>query len=300
MEEKLPSYGGQAVIEGVMMRGQKAVAIAMRSPQQTIEIHTEPLSKIYSSKVSKIPFLRGLLSLWDALGLGIRALTISANMQTEDEEEELSGPALYLTLVISLSIGIGLFFLLPAAVGQLFENYLSVSVWVSNLIEGLLRLILLVAYIWAIGLMPDIQRVYAYHGAEHKTINAFEASAELTPESVQKFSRLHPRCGTAFLLDVVILSIILFALLGPLPMLWRLISRVLLLPVIAGIAYEYLRWTAKNMDNPIVKALVAPNLELQKLTTREPSLDIIEVGIEAFLAMRKEETASEGDYSPIT
>ncbi len=148
--------------------------------------------------------------------------------------------------------------------------------------------------------MPDIQRVYAYHGAEHKTINAFEASAELTPESVQKFSRLHPRCGTAFLLDVVILSIILFALLGPLPMLWRLISRVLLLPVIAGIAYEYLRWTAKNMDNPIVKALVAPNLELQKLTTREPSLDIIEVGIEAFLAMRKEETASEGDYSPIT
>lgn len=299
MTEKLPSYGGQAVIEGVMMRGRNAVAIAMRSPQNTIEVHTEPLSKIYSSNFSKIPFLRGLLSLWDALGLGIRALTISANMQTEEEEEELSGPALYGTLFVSLAFGIGLFFLLPATIGQLSETYLGASVWVGNAIEGVIRLVLLVGYIWLIGLMPDIQRVYAYHGSEHKTINAFEDSAELNPEVVQKYSRLHPRCGTAFLLNVVILSIILFALLGPLPMLWRLLSRVLLLPVIAGIAYEYLRWTANHIDNPLVKILITPNLELQKLTTREPSLDIIEVGIAAFLAMRREEGLLDTDQSPI-
>ena len=283
-ELKMPTYGGQAVIEGVMMRGLKSVAIAMRAPNEEIVLHTENLGGIYKSRVTKIPFLRGLVMLWDALGLGMRALTISANVQT-DEEEKIEGPMLYITLGVSLIFGIGLFFLLPAVVGQLSENYLGLSAWWGNLAEGLVRLFLLVAYIWAVGLMPDIRRVYAYHGAEHKTINAFEAGADLTPENVSRFSLEHPRCGTAFLLTLVVFSVLLFSLLGPLPMFWRLASRILLLPVLAGVAYEYIRWTSNHMDSPLIRVLVKPNLALQHLTTREPSLDMLEVSIAAFDAM---------------
>lgn len=284
-ESKMPTYGGQAVIEGVMMRGARSVAIAMRSPDQQIVVHTENLAGIYKSKIAKLPFLRGLVILWDALGLGMRALTISANVQT-NEDEKLEGPALYGTLAVALSLGIGLFFLLPAGAGQLAERWLGWNAWLSNLAEGVIRLLLLVGYIWAIGLISDIRRVYAYHGAEHKTINAFEAGAELTPESVARFSLEHPRCGTAFLLTLMLFSILLFSLLGPLPTFWRLASRVLLLPVLAGIAYEYIRFTAKYIENPFVQLLVRPNLALQRLTTREPSLDMLEVSIAAFNAMR--------------
>lgn len=287
-ELKMPTYGGQAVIEGVMMRGLKAVAIAMRAPNKEIVIHTEKLGGIYKSRIAKIPFLRGLVMLWDALGLGMRALTLSANIQT-DEDEKIEGPMLYVTLGISLIFGIGLFFLLPAFVGQLSENYLGLSSWWGNLAEGFVRLILLVAYIWVVGLMPDIRRVYAYHGAEHKTINAFEAGTDLTPENVSHFSLEHPRCGTAFLLTLVLLSVLLFSLLGPLPMFWRLASRILLLPVLAGVAYEYIRWTSSHMDSPLVRFLVKPNLALQHLTTREPSLDMLEVSIAAFNAMQTSE-----------
>lgn len=287
-ELKLPTYGGQAVIEGVMMRGLKAVAIAMRAPNKEIVIHTEKLSGIYKSRIVKIPFLRGLVMLWDALGLGMRALTISANVQTE-EDEKIEGPMLYITLAFSLAIGIGLFLLAPAAVGQLAERFLSLNAWWGNLAEGLVRLFLLVAYIWAVSMLPDIRRVYAYHGAEHKTINAFEAGAELTPENVSLYSLEHPRCGTAFLLTLVLLSILLFSLLGPLPMFWRLASRVLLLPVLAGLAYEYIRWTSNHMDSPLVRLLVKPNLSLQHLTTRNPSLDMLEVSIAAFNAMHTNE-----------
>lgn len=288
MSDTLPTYGGQAVIEGVMMRGSQSVAIAMRDPEQQIIIHTENLGGIYKSRISKIPFLRGLILLWDALGLGMRALTISANTQT-GEDEQLEGPLLYLTLAFSLAFSIGLFFLAPAAAGQLVERWLDISTWWSNLAEGLVRLLLLVGYIWLIGLMPDIQRVFAYHGAEHKTINAFEAGIELTPENVAQQSIEHPRCGTAFLLTLMLISILIFSLLGPMPLAWRLLTRVAFIPIIAGIAYEYIRWTAKNLDSRFVQAIIKPNLALQRLTTREPSLEIIEVGIAAFEAMRHEE-----------
>jgi uncharacterized protein YqhQ len=281
-------YGGQAVIEGVMMRGKSSLAVAMRAPDQNIVIHTEPLSGIYKSKIIKIPFLRGLIGLWDALGLGMRALTISANTQT-GEDEKLEGPALYLTLIVSLSFGIGLFFLAPALVGQLSERYLGLNAWWGNLIEGLLRLFLVVGYIWVVGFMPDIRRVFAYHGAEHKVINTFEAGDELTPEVAATHSLEHPRCGTAFLLTLVLLSVVLFSLLGPLPVEWRLLSRILLLPVLAGIAYEYLKWTANHLDSAFVRFIIKPNLALQRLTTREPSLEMLEVSIAAFNAMRSEE-----------
>ena len=201
---KFPTYGGQAVIEGVMMRGSRAVAIAMRSPEKEIVIHQEELSGIYKSRLVKIPFLRGLVMLWDALGLGMRALTISANTQT-GEDEQLEGPALYITLGISLLFGIALFFLTPAFVGQLSERFLGLNSWFGNLLEGIIRLCLLIGYIWFVGRIPDVRRVFAYHGAEHKTINAFEGGVELTPENVDQCSLEHPRCGTSFLLTLVVI-----------------------------------------------------------------------------------------------
>ena len=292
-EKKLPNYGGQAVIEGVMMRGKHVAAIAMRAPDGEIKVHTEELSPIYQSKLIQIPFLRGLLGLWDALGLGMRALTLSANLQTGDDEK-LEGFALFLTIAASLTIGVGLFFLAPAGVGQLVERYLGCGAWGGNLVEGVVRLGLLVLYMWGIGQMEDIKRVFRYHGAEHKVINAFEAGAELTPEEVMPYTVEHPRCGTAFLLVVVLFSIVLFAALGPLTLAWRLASRILLLPVLAGVAYEYLRWTADNAKGPIVSLLIKPNLALQRLTTAEPTLEMLEVSIAAFNAMREKDLGSTG------
>ena len=287
-ELKLPAYGGQAVIEGVMMRGKHYVAIAMRNPEDEIVIHKEPLGSIYKSRIVKIPFLRGLVMLWDALILGMRALTISANTQT-GEDEQLEGPLLYLTLGLSLTIGIVFFFLAPATIGQFVEKTLGWSSWWGNVVEGIVRLVILVGYIWLVGQYSEIKRVFSYHGAEHKTINAFEAGAELTPENVSQYSLEHPRCGTAFLLTLVVFSVLIFTFLGPLPLGWRLASRVILIPVVAGLAYEYIRWTSNHLESPFVKMLVKPNLALQRLTTREPSLDMLEVSIAAFNTMRAEE-----------
>jgi uncharacterized protein YqhQ len=294
-DDRIITYGGQAVIEGVMMRGRKAYAIAMRAPDGKVVVHTDKLASVYSSSLARIPFVRGVILLADALGLGMKALTISANTQT-GEDEKLEGPALYLTLGLSLAIGIGLFFLLPATLGGWVEHLASgaaaqfgANLWLGNLVEGLLRLLLLVGYIWAIGFMPDVRRLFMYHGAEHKTINAYEAGAELTPESVATFSLEHPRCGTAFLLTLVLFSILLFTALGPLPLFWRLASRVLLIPVLAGLALEYIRWTANHLDNALVRWLIKPSLALQHLTTREPDRSMLEVAIESFHSMRRAE-----------
>ncbi len=291
MDDRIITYGGQAVIEGVMMRGQKAFAIAMRAPDGKIAVHTEKLANVYRSGITKVPFLRGVILLWDALGLGMRALTLSANTQT-GEDEKLEGPALYLTLFTSLAFGIGLFFLLPAGIGGWVEHLLAQTtsaLWAGNLLEGLLRLLLLVGYIWGIGFMPDVKRVFMYHGAEHKTINAFEAGAELTPEVVTNYPIEHPRCGTAFLLTLVLLSILVFTALGPMSIWLRLATRILFIPILAGVAVEYIRWTANNLGNPIVQLLIKPNLALQRLTTRTPDLEMLAVAIESFQSMRKAE-----------
>jgi len=291
MEDRIITYGGQAVIEGVLMRGQKALAIAMRDPEGQIVVHEEKLANVYRSRITKIPFLRGIIMLWDALGLGMRALTISANIQT-GEDEKLEGWPLVLTIAVSLTIGVGLFFLLPAALGGWVEHLMAASsahVWVGNLLEGVVRLLLLVGYIWGIGFMPDIKRLFAYHGAEHKTINAYEAGAELTPETVAEFPLEHPRCGTAFMLTLVLVSILVFTALGPLPIAWRLVSRVLLIPVLAGISVEYIRWTANHLDSKFVQWIIKPNLAMQSLTTREPDLSMLEVAIQSFKTMRKAE-----------
>lgn len=287
-KSRFPLYGGQAVIEGVMMRGTNSVAIAMRTPQNEITIHKEPLGAMYKNKIIKIPFLRGLVMLVDALVLGTRALTISANTQT-GTDEKIEGPLLYLTLFFSLAIGIGLFFLAPAALGQLSERFLGLNSWWGNLLEGFVRLGLLIGYIWAVGHIPDIRRVFSYHGAEHKTINAYEAGAELSPENVEKFSIEHPRCGTSFLLTLILLSILFFSMLGPIPFWWRMASRIIFLPFLACIAYEYIRWTANHLNSKLVRMMIKPNLALQHLTTREPTRDMLEVSIAAFNSMRTSE-----------
>jgi len=272
-----------------MMRGRSALAIAMRAPDGTIVLHREKLGSIYRSRVAQIPFLRGVILLWDALGLGMRALTIAANTQT-GEDEKLDGAALYATLGVALIFGVALFFLLPAGLGALSERFLGWNAWWSNVLEGAIRLLLLTGYIWAIGFLPDVKRLFAYHGAEHKTINAYEAGADLNPQSVARYPLQHPRCGTAFLLTLVLLSVLVFAALGPLPILWRMVSRIVLIPILAGIAVEYIRWTANHLDSPFVRWLIRPNLALQGLTTREPDLSMLEVAIASFQTMRQGET----------
>lgn len=289
---KLPSYGGQALMEGVLMRGSHYLSAAVRDPSGKIVIQSEKLGGIYTSRLAKIPFLRGLVILWDAIGLGTKYLTFSANVQT-GEDEKIEGPALTITVLISFAIGIGLFFLAPAAIVQLFQHWVSVSSLVGNLIEGLIRLLLVIGYMWAIGKMPDIHRVFMYHGSEHKTINAFESGSDLTPEKVSQYSLQHPRCGTGFVLIVVVFSVIIFAILGPLSVFWRLASRVLLLPIIVMLAYEYMRLLANHLDNPIGRFLAAPNLAMQRLTTAEPTLEMLEVAIAAFNSMYEQENAKQ-------
>ena len=279
------------------MRGKSNIAMATRSPENEIVVHKEKLGGIYTSNLAKIPFFRGLVVLWDSLGLGMRYLTISANVQT-GEEEELSGPMLYVTLGLSLLLGIGLFFLLPAFIAGLIAEFASLSSWGVNLAEGGLRLLMLIGYLWLIGKLPDINRVFMYHGAEHKTINAYEDGASLFPESVDKYSVEHPRCGTSFILTLVILSILIFTLFGPLPLHWRMISRLLMIPVLAGISYEYIRLLSKLLDTRLGRFISKPNMALQRLTTREPTQDMLEVAIRAFVEMKAME--DEGVSTTIT
>jgi uncharacterized protein YqhQ len=288
LKEKLPSYGGQAIIEGVMMRGQSSYSIAVRAPDQSIIIENHPLSRIYRSKFTKIPFLRGLITLWDALVLGMTALTFSANAQAS-EDEKIEGAPMVITLILSLVGGIGLFFLLPAGIVYLAEVGLAWEGPILGIVEGIIRLGLLIGYIWSIGRIPEIQRVFGYHGAEHKTINAFEAGGNLDVDTVATFSREHPRCGTAFLLTVVIISILVFTIIGPLPIGPRLVSRFLLVPLIAMLAYEYMRFTASRIQSPWIRHLVSANMALQRLTTREPDREMLEIAIAAFNSMLHEE-----------
>ena len=285
------NYGGQAVIEGVMMRGTKSVAVAVRDPDERIVIHREPLNAIiYQGPISKIPFLRGLTSLWDALVLGIRALMYSADVALGEEEDvKFSGPIAWGTMALSLALGVGLFFLLPMFLVSLADQYIS-SPLISSAAEGLIRIALFIGYVTLIGRIPDIRRVFAYHGAEHKTINAFEAGASLDPEDVTKYSTAHTRCGTGFMLIVLVLYILITAPMGRPPILVRIASRLITIPIVAGISYELMKLGARHYDHPLVKVLVAPGLALQRLTTREPDQPMLEVAI----ASLKDVLAAEG------
>ncbi|MBX3012067.1 MAG: DUF1385 domain-containing protein [Caldilineaceae bacterium] len=285
-------YGGQAVIEGVMMRGRKSMAVAVRNPQGEIVLHEEPLTaKIYTSRWGQWPFVRGLAMLWDALGLGMRALFWSAEVSAQEEGQEkveFSGPVAWTTIAGSLTFAIALFFLLPTFASRLLAAAVNDHPVVDALFEGAIRLLLFVLYLWAIGRIPEIGRVFGYHGAEHKTINAYEAGAPLTVTEVQKFSVQHTRCGTSFLLYVLVISIILFAPLtfagvepGWLALLLRFVTRLLLVPFVAAIAYEIIRFSAAHDQHPLMRALITPGLWLQKLTTRPPDDQMVECAIRA-------------------
>lgn len=296
-------YGGQAVMEGVMMRGRQDMAVAVRAPNGQIAVYHEPIeSSGMVRRVRPLPLVRGVFMLWDTLLLGMRALMFSANvgmiegdMPRPDakDEEGMTGVALWATVAVSLAFSIGLFFVLPLAAVGFIDRHISSSL-LSNLIEGGIRLGLLVGYMLLLGQMKDIRRVFGYHGAEHKTINAYEAGDDLTVANVRRHSISHPRCGTGFLLVVVLLSILVFALLGRPPMALRVISRIVLVPVIAALAYEFIKWTAGHLRNPVVRLLVAPSMALQHLTTREPDDSMLEVAIVSF----KRVLASENVIAP--
>lgn len=289
MKKKTKIYvGGQAVIEGVMMRGPRYTATAVRTPSGEIVIDKKRTTSITDKfPVLKTPFIRGCVALYESLLVGMKALTFSAQAAGDEEEEAMSDTEIAITMVMSSVIAIAVFLAVPTY-GAKFIVGTNASHFLLNVVEGIIRLTLFLLYIWGISLTPDIKRVFQYHGAEHKTIHTYEANEELTVENVRKHARLHPRCGTNFLLLVMVVSIVVFAFLGWPNLIERIVSRILLMPIVAGIAYEVIRIAGKS-DNFIVKAIIAPGLWLQYLTTKEPMDDQIEVAIESLKAVRPSE-----------
>lgn len=273
-------YGGQAVYEGVMMRGPELLSLAVRKPDGDIALETHSISS-WAKKypIWKLPILRGVLALFEALILGVKMLTRSFNLATDDEEEELSPKEMAITIVLAVILSILLFVVLPTAAAHFTKNYLNYF-W-QNLLEGVLRIGVFMIYVIAIARLEDIQRTFQYHGAEHKVINTLEASEELTVENARKHTTAHPRCGTSFLLFVLVLTILLYSFLDTPGLLWRIGSRILLLPVVAGLAYEFIKWSGKHYHHAWVKILIAPGIWLQKMTTREPDDQQLEVAIAA-------------------
>jgi uncharacterized protein YqhQ len=285
------SIGGQAVIEGVMMRGPKDIATAVREPSGNITVKVDPLTSITDKyPILKKPLLRGVVALAEALIYGLKALSFSAQAAGE-EGEELTDKEMAMTMAFSLGLAIVLFVIIPTFAAKYIHSAIT-DPKLLNIFEGVLRLLIFLGYVAAISRLKDIQRVFEYHGAEHKVINAYEAGVPLDPEHVRPYSRFHPRCGTNFLLIVMIVSIITFAFLGW-PDLWmRILSRVLLMPLVAGIAYEIIRFAGRS-ESQWVACAIAPGLWLQKLTTREPDDSQIEVAIRALEAVKPQEESSE-------
>jgi len=263
-----------------MMRGQKAMVTAVRRPGGGLAFDTQLLSGFYSSRWRRTPLIRGVIVLIEALVLGIRSLLYSANVSLEEEEAKISGWFVWLLLAVSVAVAVVLFFLAPLFLANLIKPYIT-SALVFSLVEGLIRVVIFVLYLWLISLVPDIKRYFAYHGAEHKSINAYEAGVPMEVEAVKKYGTAHRRCGTSFLFVVLIIAIIVFALVG-LPSFGLLVlSRILLIPVIAGLGYEVIYFTANHADNPVVRVISAPGLWLQALTTREPDDSQLEVALAA-------------------
>ncbi len=283
MSETKFNYGGQAVIEGVMMRGKNSLAIAFRKGPDCIGVEGWAINQSANRPAFlRWPFIRGTVNLVDSLVMGVKTLVFSANQALEEgeEEETLSNKEIAITVAVSLSLGVLLFFILPAFLAQVIKTWVP-SHGLQNVLEGLMRIVIFLLYIVGISQVKDVQRVFQYHGAEHKSIYAYESGKTLNLENTRSMSRLHPRCGTSFLLLVMVVSILLYSLLPAMTMAQRLLSRVVLLPVIAGIAYELIRLAGKRLDNPIVAAISWPGLQLQRLTTREPDDSQLEVAIAA-------------------
>jgi uncharacterized protein YqhQ len=280
-------YGGQAVIEGVLMRGPTSWAVAARRPDGEIALRRDELkSPVYRRRFFRLPFVRGVVGLGEMLHLGTSAMMWSANVKAKAEDMEIGRGAIAITITISMIFSFGLFFGLPLLAGGALRDRGGSLAFTA--VEGATRALLLVGYLYLISFIPDVRRLFQYHGAEHKTINAYEAGAPLTVEGVTAQSRLHPRCGTGFLVVVVAVSIIVFTFVGrpSLPVL--VASRILLVPVIAAISYELIKLMARHSGNPVVARLLVPVLGAQYLTTREPDPDQMEVALEAFKNVRED------------
>jgi uncharacterized protein YqhQ len=280
------TVGGQAVLEGVMMRGPGNWAVAVRTPSGEIAQVSKPIdSAMARHRVFRLPVVRGVIALGESLAIGFRALAISANYAAQEEgkegeevQTELSRGALIFAFAVAIGFAVMLFKVTPGLLTELLP--IKSTGWFV-IVEGLIRVSIFIAYLSLISLLPDLRRVFQYHAAEHKAINAYEAGEELEPETVQRYSLIHPRCGTAFLLWVMVIAVFVFAFFGRPHWYWLIAERILLLPVIAGIAYELIRFAGKHSDNRFLMALLAPGMWLQRLTTREPSLDQLEVSIRA-------------------
>lgn len=295
---KKPNVGGQAVIEGVMMRGKTHVAVAVRQPDGEISVDVRPVNSISDRyPILKKPFLRGVVSLVESLVMGMKALAYSAQV-SGDEDEKLNSKEMALTIAVSAGLAILLFIVIPTW-SMRFLTGITQDHMALNLAEGVLRMAIFLAYIAAISSMNDIQRVFQYHGAEHKTIYTYEAGLPLKVENVRPFSTLHPRCGTNFLMIVMLISMFIFTFLGWPSLLERIASRIILMPVIAGVSYELIRYAGAHTDNPLVRIAITPGLWLQKLTTRQPDDSQIEVAIASLKAVvPPEDLAQEPETCP--
>ena len=274
------TYGGQAVIEGVMIRGQRNIAIAVRRPDGSIALKRQPLTPIFTGRLRRIPLARGVIAMAETLTLGMRALSYSANVAAEAEGEEISARSMAGMMAVSLTIAIGLFFLVPVLASDRLEGLLGSSL-MANIAEGAIRLGLFLGYILLIGRMNDIRRVFMYHGAEHMTVHAQERGDPLNIAHIRRYPTAHPRCGTAFLLVVMVVAILAFIFVGREPFWWLIASRIVLVPLIAAVSYEVIRFSGRHAANPLVALITAPSLVLQSLTTRQPDDDQIEIAIAA-------------------
>jgi uncharacterized protein YqhQ len=283
MNEQRFSYGGQAVLEGVMMRGRRQATVAVRRPTGELALKHLPIPQAAPASWAKLPIIRGIVALKDAFAIGREALDFSAAVVAGEGDDELHPVAQWATFLVALTLGIGLFVILPSAVANFAFTRLGTPVIVRELIEGLINLVLVVAYIYAISRLPDIQRVFGYHGAEHKVINAYEAGAPLTVEGVRPFTRIHPRCGTSFLVITALIGFLIFLAVAGLPFWLRLGARIVLIPVVAAVAFEAMRFAAAHYHRPWVQRLIAPALSSQHLTTREPDDAMIATAIAALV-----------------
>jgi len=304
MENPSPFYyGGQAVMEGVMMRGRKSIAVAVRRPNGEISLTSQPLASIYKGRARNWPFIRGIIVLIETLALGTQTLLHSAQIAAAEEEETISPALLWGSVAIAFVFAVALFFISPLLLTRyLVDPYISSSL-VSNIIEGVIRIGIFIAYLKIISLMPDVKRIFTYHGAEHKVVNAYEAGMPLEVDYVRKYSTAHTRCGTSFLLAVLVISIFVFALLGR-PSIWvSILSRIILIPVIAAIGYEFVRFGAGHYKNVVVRMLLAPGLLLQSMTTGEPNDSQLETALSAMkkvVEIDKDDTptSTQKDSSP--
>ena len=278
--QSTPRYGGQAVIEGIMIRGQNNVAISVRAPSGNIVTRVKKINTLFTGKLRSIPIIRGVIALAETLSLGMEALNYSSQVANDEEDTPPGKFSSAIMILISLSIAIGLFFILPLVVSKPFEGLLGSDV-VSNVAEGIIRLAVFLIYVTVISLMPDIRRVYMYHGAEHMAVHAQEKGDPLTIQEIRKYPTAHPRCGTAFLLTIMVIAIIVFTLIPREP-LWLVVgSRIVLIPLIASLSYEFIRFNSKYETNKFVSKMSVPSLLLQSLTTKIPDDDQIEVAINA-------------------